>query len=393
MNVSTSLPKQQSRARNYLAPGSQNWHNFPVTAGAPRFFVRSKGPYIEDASGNRFIDLYSGSGTVILGHADDYQLDKVRDVLSTGPTVSLRHPVEADLAERLVEQSPGAAYCHFFKTGSEAVHAAVRICINLSARRSIATTTYHGWLLPFGPRRKVEADSSSKMRLTGQELNQLDWSSPTLVEDFEKCAASCACLIITPTAYTPNDGRAVRELVGVARRHNVLVVFDEVKAAYRYAYPNATAVWGISPDLRIVSKSLANGFAVSALLGTEELLGADCTLSIFSTYASELISLTAAMACLDRLADGAYESFVANSRKLKAGLEEVGGAFGIRTIGRDSFFRLALPDEFDADKLCGILARKGIFYHPHDEVLIGASHTDGVVEEVVGKFAEALDEI
>lgn len=391
MNTFVPVSEANDDSR-YLAPGSQNWHNFPTSAGAPRFFVKGKGPLLTDTQGRQYIDVYSGSGTVILGHADDYQIDRVKEALNTGATVSLRHPIEAKLAARLVRSSPGAEFCHFFKTGSEAVHAAMRICVNQSERTAVATTGFHGWLLPFGPRRKVALDKSSKIGLTGLIVHTLDWLSPTLINDFERVAAECACIIVTPSAFTPSP-EIMRSLFDVAERNGTLVIFDEVKAAYRYSYPNVTTVWNCSPHLRVVSKGLANGFPISAILGNYDLLGPDSTLSIFSTYASEVLSMTAAMACLDRLEDGAYHQFARASGQLKRGLDEVGAPFGVRTAGIDTFFRLVIPEAFDVDRLCRELSQLGVLYHPHDEVLIGASHDDSIIASLLEKFSLAFKAI
>ena len=94
--------------RSRLAPGSQNWHQFPISAGVPAFFASASGPYIYETGGRELVDLYCGSGAIILGHGAPDQVAAVRTALASGASVSLRHPAESQLAEHLVELCPGA---------------------------------------------------------------------------------------------------------------------------------------------------------------------------------------------------------------------------------------------------------------------------------------------
>jgi glutamate-1-semialdehyde aminotransferase len=327
------------------------------------------------------IDLYCGSGAVILGHADPGQTEAVRAVLSSGATVSLRHPVELELADHLVDLCPGARYAAFFKTGSEAVHAAIITALKASGRRSIVTTTYHGWLLPLGDLRAIG----------GCAIEQVDWSSPTLVADVAAYASSAACIVISPTPDTPGI-EVVRAVAEAARAAGAAVIFDEVKSGFRFAYPTVSAQLGIEPDLTVVSKAIGNGFPIAALLGGD-LLATDETFSVYSTYASEIVSETAALACLRALADGAYETFAENSSMLYEALRKVGAGYGVGVTGAPTFFRMDLPAEFNADDLCQGLYTRGVLYHPLDQVLVSAAHGPEVIERVCASFEATLGEM
>ncbi|MEV1003758.1 aminotransferase class III-fold pyridoxal phosphate-dependent enzyme [Nonomuraea sp. NPDC050202] len=383
--------------RGPLAPGAQVWHNFALSAGRPAFFRSSKGARVFAEDGTGLLDLYGGSGTIILGHGNQAQIEAVRSVLGSGATVSLRHPLEPQLAARVVELCPEAEYAAFFKTGSEAVHAAITACIRATGRRKVLTTTYHGWLLPLGylkPERRSAAERTSAREASGNasgvDVVDLDWQSPDLVEQVRQAARGAACVLITPNALTPAP-EVVREVVRAARDAGALVVFDEVKAGFRYAYPNVTAVWDLVPDLRVLSKAMGNGFPIAALAGGE-LLASESTFSLFSTYASEFVSMAAATACLDELAGGGYDAFAAASSALYEGLSEIGPRYGVAVRGIATFFRLELPGTVHPDELCRALYDRGVLYHPLDEVLASAAWGPAEVEQALAAFSGALDE-
>ncbi|MFC4117844.1 aminotransferase class III-fold pyridoxal phosphate-dependent enzyme [Nonomuraea zeae] len=384
-------------AKGPLAPGAQVWHNFALSAGRPAFFRAAKGARVLTEDGTTLLDLYGGSGTIILGHGNQAQIDAVRAVLDSGATVSLRHPLEPRLAGRVVDLCPEAEYAAFFKTGSEAVHAAITACIRATGRRKVLTTTYHGWLLPLGylkPENRSAANRTSARETTGNasgiDVVDLDWQSPNLVEEVRAAAQGAACILVTPNALTPG-APIVRAVVRAARDAGALVVFDEVKAGFRYAYPNVTAVWDLRPDLRVLSKAMGNGFPIAALAGGE-LLASEATFSLFSTYASEFVSMAAASACLDELAGGGYDAFARASTALYEGLREIGPRYGVAVRGIPTFFRLELPGTVQPDVLCRALYDRGVLYHPLDEVLASAAYGSAEVEQALAAFTGAFDE-
>jgi glutamate-1-semialdehyde aminotransferase len=370
-----------SEALGPLAPGAQSWHGIPVSSGVDPVFSTAAGSRVA-RGGRSWLDLYCGSGTVILGHAHPRQRAAVSAALANGATVSLRHPLEPALARRLVELVGGERLVAFFKTGSEAMHAALMTAVRATGRDVILTTGYHGWLAPLGGGPTL-----------GLEVVRLDWGSGALEEEVAELAGRAACLVISATPDMPAAG-TVRSSVEAARRRGALIVADEVKSGFRRAYPTVSqAELGIEPDLLVLSKAMANGFPLSALLGARELLGDPDVFSIFSTYASELLSFAAAHACLDELADGAYGRFAERSTALRDGLAAAGQGLGVRVVGVPTFFRLELPEAAAPGALCQALWERGLLFHPLDEVLVSAAHTSADIDEACAMFAEALAEV
>jgi glutamate-1-semialdehyde 2,1-aminomutase len=78
-----------------------------------------------------------------------------------------------------------------------------------------------------------------------------------------------------------------------------VLVFDEVKTAFRLAIGGATERYGIVPDLVVIGKALANGLPLAAVGGRAEVMAAATRTWISSTLATESVSLAGALATLD----------------------------------------------------------------------------------------------
>ncbi len=65
--------------------------------------------------------------------------------LELGNLLSLNHPLHVQFAERLVARFAGAEMAAFFKTGSEATTAALRIARAATGRQRVVRCGYHGW--------------------------------------------------------------------------------------------------------------------------------------------------------------------------------------------------------------------------------------------------------
>src|SRR5262245_40898644 len=68
---------------------------------------RAAGAYIWDADGNKYIDYRLAFGPIILGHADPRVTQKVTEVIGNGTLFAHTHPLEIEVAERMVRLCPG----------------------------------------------------------------------------------------------------------------------------------------------------------------------------------------------------------------------------------------------------------------------------------------------
>ena len=112
----------------------------------PKYLQEGLGSHVRDVDGNEYIDFIMGLGAITLGYKND-EVDKTitYQLMTGGISFSLPHPLEVDLAQKLVDLIPCAQMVRFTKTGSEACSAAVKLARAYTHMKHIAYWGYHGW--------------------------------------------------------------------------------------------------------------------------------------------------------------------------------------------------------------------------------------------------------
>ena len=93
----------------------------------PKHLVRGKGCFVWDVDGNKYLDYIGSLGANLLGYCHPKVDEAIRKQLEKGCTHSLPTTLECEVAELIIEKFPFIEKMKFFKTGSEACSAAVRI--------------------------------------------------------------------------------------------------------------------------------------------------------------------------------------------------------------------------------------------------------------------------
>jgi len=97
----------------------------------------------------------------------------------------------------------------------------------------------------------------------------------------------------TPPA--PGFLEGVREL---ATKHGAVLIFDECTSGFRRTLGGLHLHYGVEPDIATFGKTLGNGYAITAVIGREEVMQAAQTTFISSTFWTERIGPSAALAAL-----------------------------------------------------------------------------------------------
>src|SRR3990172_1975498 len=99
------------RAERTIPLGSQTFSksktHFPHGV-SPYFINRGQGSHVWDVDGNKYIDFNNSLAAVTLGYNDPDVTDAVRMQLDQGVIFSLPHPLEMEVAEKVVEMVPFA---------------------------------------------------------------------------------------------------------------------------------------------------------------------------------------------------------------------------------------------------------------------------------------------
>jgi len=292
---------QLDRAERVIPLGTQTFSKSRKTLPpdiAPLYADRAVGGRIWDVDGNEYVDLMSALASVNLGYADAEINAAIIEQLGRGTTISLTHPIEAEVAELLVELVPSAEKVRFGKNGSDATTAAIRIARAATGRDHIVTCGYHGWqdwFIGSMPDRSLGVPAAY-----AELLHPIPYDDLDALERELKLRPTAAVVLEPMTTTFPSPGylKGVREL---AHRHGALLVFDEMVTGFRFARGGAQEYFGVTPDLSTFGKGVANGYPLSVIAGRADLLDVLETAFISGTFGGELLSLTAAKVVLERI--------------------------------------------------------------------------------------------
>ncbi len=83
------------------------------------------------------------------------------------------------------------------------------------------------------------------------------------------------------------------------RKKNIVLIFDECTSGFRETYGGIYQKYGVEPDIAMYGKTIGNGYALTALVGRREVMESAQTTFISSTFWTERIGPTAALATLN----------------------------------------------------------------------------------------------
>ena len=273
--------------------------------------VRAAGIYVEDASGKRYLDGSSGALVVNIGYGrTEVGAEYARQAAEVpfAHTSQFTTDAQERLAERLVERSAGSLpYVVFASGGSEAVETAIKLARQYHVEtgspgrsRFIARwSSYHGATLgalaasghtarrrPFDPLlpssfthiagpscyRDAHVDQASCAAASADELEtEISRHGPDSIAAFiaEPVGGAASGAAAAPLGYH----RRVRD---ICDRYGILFIADEVMCgAGRTGSWSALETEGVTPDLLVLGKGLASGYApLAAVLVSERVYDA-----------------------------------------------------------------------------------------------------------------------
>jgi glutamate-1-semialdehyde 2,1-aminomutase len=123
----------------------------------------------------------------------------------------------------------------------------------------------------------------------------------------------------------PDDGflRGLRE---IADRNDALLTFDEVKTGLTVGRGGATRHYGVKPDIVCLAKALGGGLPISAIGGTDEVMGAisDGTYDQVGTFNGNPLSMAATRAMLTEvMVPETYDHLDRLQTKMRSGAEDI----------------------------------------------------------------------
>ena len=303
--------KLYSKAKQIVAGGNMLLSKRPemfLPEQWPSYFSKSKGCEVWDLDGKKYIDTLMMPGTNSLGYNYEEIDEAVKETINSGNMSTLNAPEEVELTERLVELHPWADMARFARSGGEANSVAIRLARAASGKDNVAFCGYHGWHDWY-----LASNLSDSKGLDGHLLPVLDpHGVPKNLKDsvhpfeynnfdkLEELVKTKNIGVVKMEVYRNKEpeNNFLHRVRKLANEHNIVLVFDECTSGFRKNFGGLHKLYDVEPDVAMFGKALGNGYAVTAVLGKREVMQAAEKSFISSTFWTERIGSSAALATL-----------------------------------------------------------------------------------------------
>jgi glutamate-1-semialdehyde 2,1-aminomutase len=348
------------RASKVMVNGGS--HTIRLWPPYPFFAAAAEGPVVLDVDGNKYIDYWQGHYANILGHNPRPVLREMASCLRKG---ALHTGFEAghqiDLAETLVGGLgiPGTKV-RFTTSGTLATMYAVMLAQGLTGRDLILKVGggWHGSSPYLLKGVKYRDDEGFEGRESAGLLD--DITRRTLVTRFndqddlrrmiEAHGDRLACFIVEPFLGVGGFLPASKDYLELARSltaaRGILLIFDEIISGFRFCPTGVQTLYGVRPDLTTFGKIIGGGHAVSAVVGSPDVMeicergrgGSGRVQFEGGTFSAHAEYMRAGLTMLKRLGGGAaviYPGIARAGERLRRGIEKAfeEAGFPARTTG------------------------------------------------------------
>ena len=406
------------QAKKYI-PGGVNSpvRSFNSVGGAPFFTAKAKDCYLFDSEGKRYIDYICSWGANIVGHANSFVVDRVKQAVENGFSYGTPTELEVEFAKQIIRLMPNIEKLRLVSSGTEAVMSAIRLARGYTNKKYIIKFNgcYHGHsdnlLIKAGSGLATFANPSSA-GIPPDAIKHtlvLEYNDVAGInEAFKLYGDDIACIILEPFAGNMNLVKPSKEFLTAIRQlcdsHSSVLIFDEVMTGFRVALGGAQDIFHIKPDLTTLGKVIGGGMPLAAFGGKAEIM--DCLAPIGAVYQAGTLSgnpiaVSAGLATLELIqADGFYSNLSLTCKNICDGLiklgqkhsidlsaDYVGGMFGF-------YFCKATPNSYtqvmQADlelfkRFFHAMLDNGVYFAPsmYEAGFICSSHNADVVDETL----------
>ena len=271
---------------------------------SPLFIEKGLMSKVWDIDGNEYIDFINGLASVTLGYSNEEINNKVFEQLEKGVTFSLPNKIELEVARIIIDLVPSVEMVRFGKNGTDVTSAAIRLARAYTGRDHVLVCGYHGWQDWYiGSTTRGLGVPDVVKKLTHKfEYNNIQ----NLRELLDKYKGRVAAVIMEPMNVNWPVGSYLQEVESVTKQSGALFILDEIITGFRYAKGGAQELFGLTPDLTVFGKGIANGFPLSVLSGRREVMAMVEDIFFSGTFGGETVSLTAAKVVLDKVKNGDF---------------------------------------------------------------------------------------
>ena len=405
-----------------LMPGGVNSpvRAFKSVGMNPIFMKSGKGSKIYDIDGNEYIDYVLSWGPLILGHADERVVSKLKEVAEGGTSFGAPTLLESELAKLVIERVPSIEMVRMVNSGTEATMSALRLARGYTGRNKILKFEgcYHGHgdslLIKAGsgvatlglPDSPGVPESVAKQTIT-VPYNDIE----SVRYAFEQYGKDIAAIIVEPVSgnmgvVPPQEG-FLEELRKITEEHGSLLIFDEVMTGFRVGYHSAQGHFGVTPDITCLGKVIGGGLPVGAYGGKREIIERIAPVGDIyqaGTLSGNPLAMTAGLETLKAMTEDAYVELNKKVDRLVQGYREAadkhGIALQINRVGsmvgvffnENPVINYETASQSDTDRFAQYyrqMAEQGVFLPPSqfEGLFVSTAHTTDDIEKTI----EAVD--
>ncbi len=377
-------------------------HFSPATMIPPTsypFYAESgSGAHFTDVDGNDFIDYMCAYGPMVLGYNNEVVNEAAARQREKGDTMGAPGPAMVELAEKMVELLPFADWALFAKNGGDITDYSTMVARAATGRPLIVAIEggYHGvspWMQGRGHHGVVAGDVADYLRIP---WNDAEAFARVLDEHPGQVAGFISTPYHHPTfedSVLPAEGywQRIRELCD---KHGVVLIIDDVRCGFRLSLKGSAEFFGFTPDLACYCKAIANGYPISALVGTAALKSEAAKVFYTGSYWYQAVPMAAGVACLDELVrQDAAQKMQDYGRRLTEGMQRLADKHGyeLKVTGVPSMPYLRLTDDPSLmlhQRFCSEAARRGAYMTSHHNWFMSCAHT----QEDLDRSLEIVDD-
>lgn len=427
----TTWPQSEREFQRALQviPGGVNSpaRAFGAVGGHPLVIARAEGPYLWDVDGHQLIDFVGSWGPMILGHRHPDVVAAVAAQLEQGMSYGAPTPVEADLAERVVQAVPSVEQVRMTSSGTEAAMSALRVARGFTGRDIIIKFAgcYHGHVDAL----LVQAGSGATTLGTPTSpgvppsvvkdtlvlpFNDLGRVEEAFAEHGDAIAGVMLEPVVGNMGLVPPVKGFLEGLRSLTDKHGALLIFDEVMTGFRLSYGGAQKLFGVTPDVTALGKIIGGGMPVGAYGGRKEIMEKVSPLGPVyqaGTLSGNPLAMASGLATLNRLrSDSPYERLEALAGQLADGLDraaqDAGLPHAVQRVGSmlTLFFQPGPVIDYDGATQSDTrrfaqffwkMIERGVYLpcSQYEALFVSAAHTEALIDQTVAAARSALAEI
>ncbi len=296
----------------------------------PAYYTKAKGIKVIDLDGRTYLDFsIMGVGACALGYADPDVDHAVLRAIKNGQMCTLNAPEEVELAELLCHLHPWAGKVRYARSGGEAMAIAVRIARAHSGKSKVAFCGYHGWSDWYLATNLADSKGLNEHLLAGLDpvgvppelqgtVLPFAYNNFGELESLFARHKDIGVVVVETVRHTEPKDDFLQNVRALASKNGAVLIFDEITIGWRLAVGGAHLRYGVSPDIAVLGKSIANGYAMAAVIGRSEVMDAAQRTFISSTFWTERIGPVAALATIRKM----------QKTNVPAHLKRIGGLIG-----------------------------------------------------------------